>query len=404
MNHSEEPLMIGCRHRIPLRMVFCVLASSLIFATAGCGATHSTLDSKNPVPPLSILLHPADTTVPLTRTASFKVVAEGPGQLTYQWSKNGSPIPGAVGATYTTPPVTTADSGSVFNVAVSAQGTSVSSHDAALKVGPRSPAEGDLRFQQVNAKSVDSMVGWGYLDILWYPIGFWYPNTVGTPLRLGTGQCVEGIRYDCGWKYTIWHLNDGGPINAGYIPAALEELDLRLGNLSNVSVVTSLDIEASEDVFAFSYLEGKTVVFDRRHEIVSLGELKTAIAEDGKNGRVVTAVSFNDATGNIHFLSYGWAEDKGVYETNVLTASFNDIGQAATSLANDGYIITAFGGNGKDGYILVGTRLRGDSIPRPILVSPGGSTSHEGFALVGWAVNTLPNKWPDDPPVWIYER
>jgi hypothetical protein len=92
-----------------------------------------------------------------------------------------------------------------------------------------------------------------------------------------------------------------------------------------------------------------------------------------------------------------------VYETNVQTAAYNNIGDAATTLANSGYIITAFGGNGTDGYILVGTRVKGDSIPRPILVSPDASVSIQGYARVGWAVNTVSGSNPS-PPVWLFEK
>ena len=45
---------------------------------------------------------------------------------------------------------------------------------------------------------------------------------------------------------------------------------------------------------------------------------------------------------------------------------------AATTLANDGYFISAFGGNDTDGYILVGMRVAGDTMPRPVIVSTNG--------------------------------
>ena len=42
-------------------------------------------------------------------------------------------------------------------------------------------------------------------------------------------------------------------------------------------------------------------------------------------------------------------------------------------MAGEGYIISAFGGNDIDGYLLVGMRVQGDTLPRPIEgVTPTG--------------------------------
>ncbi|MHB8304341.1 MAG: hypothetical protein ACYDC6_16255 [Acidobacteriaceae bacterium] len=89
----------------------------------------------------------------------------------------------------------------------------------------------------------------------------------------------------------------------------------------------------------------------------------------------------------------------------MMTASYNNIGPAATSLANAGYIITAFGGNPTDGYVLVGTRVRGDSMPRPILVFPPtpSSTSTVGYALVGQVFNTTYGNG-SDYVTWLFEK
>ena len=56
--------------------------------------------------------------------------------MSYQWQKNGSNISGATAASYTTPPVTTADNGAQFTVTVSNQAGSVTSNPATLTVNP----------------------------------------------------------------------------------------------------------------------------------------------------------------------------------------------------------------------------------------------------------------------------
>jgi hypothetical protein len=93
---------------------------------------------------------------------------------------------------------------------------------------------------------------------------------------------------------------------------------------------------------------------------------------DGKESRVVTAVSF-DALGNAILISYGWTGDTTtVYETQtIVVPAGNTISSAvisaATTLADTGYFISAFGGNDTDGYVLIGARVQGDTLPRSIV-------------------------------------
>ncbi|WP_263366512.1 beta-1,3-glucanase family protein [Edaphobacter bradus] len=82
----------------------------------------------------TIATQPASQTATVGNTATFTVVAGGTGPFTYQWYKNGVAIAGAANATYTTPNLTTADSGSVFYVIVTNAGGSVTSANATLTV------------------------------------------------------------------------------------------------------------------------------------------------------------------------------------------------------------------------------------------------------------------------------
>ncbi|MBZ0175724.1 MAG: carbohydrate binding domain-containing protein, partial [Candidatus Methanoperedens sp.] len=90
--------------------------------------------STTPVLP-GIVTHPAGQTVVTGQTATFSVVATGT-SLSYQWQKNGTDIAGATGASYTTPPATLADNGSVFRVNVTNSVGSVISNGAVLTVLP----------------------------------------------------------------------------------------------------------------------------------------------------------------------------------------------------------------------------------------------------------------------------
>jgi len=99
-------------------------------------------------------------------------------------------------------------------------------------------------------------------------------------------------------------------------------------------------------------------------------QIETQASLDGSESRVITAVSF-DASGNAILISYGWTGDTTtVYDTQTkFVPAGGQVGanvlSAATSLANNGYIISAFGGNDTNGYILIGMRVHGDSLPRP---------------------------------------
>jgi hypothetical protein len=96
-----------------------------------------------PVAP-SIDSSPAQQTVSLGQTATFSVAASGTAPLQYQWQKNGSEIPGATEASYTTPATTLADNGATYRVVVSNAAGSVTSSAATLSLssGPSGNSAG----------------------------------------------------------------------------------------------------------------------------------------------------------------------------------------------------------------------------------------------------------------------
>jgi hypothetical protein len=87
-----------------------------------------------PQPP-TITMEPASQLVAVGQTATFSVTANGTAPLAYQWQKNGTNIPGATGASYTTPPTTASDNGQTFHVVVTNSVGSVTSSAATLTVG-----------------------------------------------------------------------------------------------------------------------------------------------------------------------------------------------------------------------------------------------------------------------------
>jgi hypothetical protein len=385
---------------------------SIVIGTVGCGAANKMAaapppSSISPVP-LVITQQPQNATTPLGQAASFSVLVTANGTPSYQWSKNGATIPGATSSIYVTPAVTLGDSGSVFTVTVQDGGQSVTSQPATLAVGPRSPAAGDLRFQLVDSSYVANGTGnWSYQCCMEYPWGYTYNHAAGTPLRLGGGECTSTNQV-CAWPYLVGPATSHSALNVGYLTDLPQNFNTDLQQrLNSASVVTSLDLESANDVFAISYLQYPgEAAFSYSHQSVALSNLIATVATDGAAHRVVTAVSFNDTTGNIEILSYAWAADAStLYDTSVQTTPYSGIGTAATILANAGYIITAFGGNANDGYILVGTRVHGDTLPRPIQVFPPtpASFSVVGYADVGQAFNTQYGNG-SDYVTFLYEK
>jgi hypothetical protein len=82
----------------------------------------------------SISIQPLSQNLTAGQSATFSVVAAGTGPLTYQWSRNGSPIGGAVSSNYTTSATTVSDNGAWFTVLVSNSAGVVTSSAATLNV------------------------------------------------------------------------------------------------------------------------------------------------------------------------------------------------------------------------------------------------------------------------------
>ena len=82
----------------------------------------------------SIATQPNAATVSPGQTATFRVTGAGSAPLAYQWIKDGIAVNGATGATYTTPPATSADSGAVFTVQVRNAVGSAQSNSATLTI------------------------------------------------------------------------------------------------------------------------------------------------------------------------------------------------------------------------------------------------------------------------------
>ena len=86
-----------------------------------------------------INMQPADQLAAFGYSATFTVGADGDEPLHYQWKKNGVPIPGATGSSYTTAPTNLHDNGASFRCTITNAFGSATSRSALLTVTTKQP-------------------------------------------------------------------------------------------------------------------------------------------------------------------------------------------------------------------------------------------------------------------------
>ena len=114
---------------------FVIFASIFVFSLFNLSGCSGGGDSPPPAAP-KILTQPSNQSVRAGEAASFSVVASGEGTLAYQWKRNGADVAGANGVTYAISSPQLPDTTSVWSVAVSNAGGSVTSAGATLTVKP----------------------------------------------------------------------------------------------------------------------------------------------------------------------------------------------------------------------------------------------------------------------------
>jgi hypothetical protein len=381
----------------------------------------------------TILAQPSNQSVPMGLAATFAVSAGGTA-LQYQWLKDGAAIAGATASRLTTSPTAFADTGAKYSVIVSNPGGAVTSGNAALTVTARAPAAGDLRFQQVDAPAVVN--GWGnagagLATAVPGRSAFYYSPSVGTPFYVGSsGNCDVPPQTDgtgCEWFYSEWPASSSVAPLSGYGADTYENFsaDLQPGSTAwfaggigpnaPAAVINSLDLQPASDLFAVSWIQpasadGATVHaqsaqatgFVRVENTVASSQLQAAATDEGAAGRVITAISVDG--GQVTYLAYAWQADPvTLYDMKVVTASTAAAPAAAGTLAAQGYIITAIGQADATGdLLLVGTRVQGDTLPRPFEAVQAGlqTLQQQGYAIVG----VITDLTKVDSYTWLGER
>jgi hypothetical protein len=389
----------------------------LMFHLLGCGGGSGGSSSPPPVTPVTpaaIVTQPASQSVPMGLTAAFSVTATG-SSLSYQWSKSGSPIAGATTSGYTTPATAFADTGSPFTVVVSNSAGTVTSSPASLTVTARAPKPGDLRFQQVDAPSTLN----GYAVATGTPpVGFssnsyggYFAGSFGTPLYLAPNICGAsdtGGASSCKLQFQQFLLPSSltsQGLSVGYGADAGSNLLVDLQSTTfpaggaplsaPISVITSLDLDTTNNIFGASWIQtSQAQVFIPSVQDVAPTDLQAAATQEGAHSRVITAITFNGGS-QVIYASYGWQSDTTtIYEAQVAQATSATLSSVAANLASQGYILTAIGGAGSaaDAFLVVGTRVQGDTLARPFVTAPSATQAatvwQPGYATVGVIQNS----------------
>lgn len=109
-----------------------MVACTVVFLMA-CGGASQTSEVLAPAEP-NLTSQPSNQVTVLGQTATFSVQAMGLAPFTYQWRKDGVPIPAATAKDYITPAATKADDGTLYSVVLTNRLGSVTSQSALLRV------------------------------------------------------------------------------------------------------------------------------------------------------------------------------------------------------------------------------------------------------------------------------
>jgi len=341
-----------------------------------------------------ITVQPLSQTVPLGSSATLSVHASGSTPFQYQWSRNGTPIDGATTSPYTTSTLGLADSGDQFTVTVTNSLGSVTSAPAVITIGPRSPDPRDLRFKHVDfPQPLTDLASTNIVASTGAYSSFFQPDTVGTPMEVGTvGDCAgTGSDANCSWHFNVFTPASTNGFYSFYSGDLLTDLqpDLKQVERMQNAVLTTLDEQPAYGLMAYSYEQDQTVSggFTQTFMTVLPANFQQTAQQLGDKGGVITAATANEA-GSVDLVSYTWAgAATTTYDVQALLVSAADVEEQASSLAADGYILTAVGSAGANQFVLVGTKVHGDTLPRSFYAlsinNPGPSDADPELFEVG---------------------
>jgi hypothetical protein len=214
-----------------------------------------------------------------------------------------------------------------------------------------------------------------------------------------TGYCsAAGSPGNCAWSFELFSTPATG-VTTTYRSGLLSNFQTDLFALGFDTVVTSANMQTDNNAYAVSSVKTtSTSVFSPiATQSLPAADFQFVASQQGQQGHVITALGFNGDL--LQYVSYGLTGDHNVYEAQVLSATLATISSQAATLAQSGYFVTAVGGDPVNGFFVVGTRVQGDTMPRPFKIVNSATEDPSvlfkgGYSIVASVTNAdLSNTW-----------
>jgi hypothetical protein len=213
------------------------------------------------------------------------------------------------------------------------------------------------------------------------------------------GYCsAAGSPANCAWFFELFSTPTKG-VTTMYRSGLLSDFQPDVFALGFDTVVTSTNMQTNNNAYAISAVKTTSInVFSPiATQSLPAVDFQFVASQQGQEGHVITAVGFNGDL--LQYVSYGLTGDHNVYEAQVLSATLATIPSQAATLAQTGYFVTAVGGDPVNGFFVVGTRIQGDTMPRPFKIVNSATEDPSvlfkaGYSIVASVTNAdLSNTW-----------